>query len=323
MIEGADASLRRGESPAAHVWPTGFVQLDTYLAGGLRSGELTLLGGPQGLGKTTFVLQVARHAAAAGSPAVYVSFEHDEMTVLERLLAIEASVSLGLEAASVKRIREAFENPDPTRVDRRGIGERVSALPGGGEALAGVRGYADLVYVHRASAATTTVDTIREVVTGAQATHGRAPLLVVDYLQKVWAPGSPEEKVTSVVEGLKDLALEADMPVLAVVAADREGLAAGRRLRVAHLRGASALAYEADVVLLMNDKYDVVARHHLVYDAANADRFRNYVVLTVEKNRTGVDRVDLQLRKRFEQARFDTDADLVAEQLIDERLFVE
>jgi replicative DNA helicase len=73
----------------------------------------------------------------------------------------------------------------------------------------------------------------------------------------------------------------------------------------------------------MNDKYDVVARHHLVYDAANADRFRNYVVLTVEKNRTGVDRVDLQLRKRFEQARFDTDADLVAEQLIDERLFVE
>ena len=53
---------------------------------------------------------------------------------------------------------------------------------------------------------------------------------------------------------------------------------------------------------MLNDKYDIVARHHLLYDAGNADRFRQYVILSLEKNRSGLDRIDMQLRKRFDQA---------------------
>jgi replicative DNA helicase len=60
-----------------------------------------------------------------------------------------------------------------------------------------------------------------------------------------------------------------------------------------------------------------------VFDSANADRFRQYVVLSVEKNRAGLDRIDLQLRKRFEQARYETDAMAVDEQLLDDRVFKE
>jgi replicative DNA helicase len=74
---------------------------------------------------------------------------------------------------------------------------------------------------------------------------------------------------------------------------------------------------------MLNDKFDIVARHHLVFDPSNADRFRQYVVLSVEKNRSGLDRIDLQLRKRFEQARYETDALAVDEQLLDERMFKE
>ena len=133
----------------------------------------------------------------------------------------------------------------------------------------------------------------------------RRPLVVVDYLQKVHVPKMPveDERATVVVEGLKDLALDLEVPVLAIVAADKEGLGPGRRVRLHHLRGSSALAYEADIVLILNDKYEIVAKHHLVYDPANADRYRQHVVLSVEKNRSGLDRIDLQLRKRFEQAR--------------------
>jgi len=108
-----------------------------------------------------------------------------------------------------------------------------------------------------------------------------------------------------------------------VVASDKEGIVSGRRMRVHHLRGAAALAYEADVVLVINDKYDVVARHHLVFDVGNAERFRDYVIVTIEKNRTGIDRVDLEFRKRFEQGRFETEGSAVSEQLVDERVFVE
>ena len=46
-------------------------------------------------------------------------------------------------------------------------------------------------------------------------------------------------------------------------------------------------------------------------------------MLTVEKNRNGRDGVDLEFRKRFDQSRFETDGQQVAEQLVDERVFVE
>jgi replicative DNA helicase len=132
-----------------------------------------------------------------------------------------------------------------------------------------------------------------------------------------------EDRITAVVEGLKDLSLERDVPVLAVVAADRAGIEMGKRMRVHNMRGSSSLAYEADVVLIMNEKYDVVARHHLVYNTSNAERFREWAVVTIEKNRSGRDKVDLEFRKRFEQGRFESEGGMVVEQLIDERMYVD
>ena len=114
-----------------------------------------------------------------------------------------------------------------------------------------------------------------------------------------------EERITYVVEQLKDCALSLEVPVTAIVAAEKASLVAGKRMQVHDLRGSSALAYEADIVLILNDKYDVVARHHLVYHLDNAERFRQWVVLTIEKNRSGIDKVELEFMKRFEQGRFE------------------
>ena len=72
----------------------------------------------------------------------------------------------------------------------------------------------------------------------------------------------------------------------------------------------------------MNDKFDVVARHHLMYNLANAETYREWVVISIEKNRNGVDNVDLEFQKRFEHSMFDSDGSSVTEQLIDERIFV-
>ena len=111
------------------------------------------------------------------------------------------------------------------------------------------------------------------------------------------------------------------MPVVAIVAADKSSLVAGRRMRVNDLRGSSALAYEADVVLILNDKYDIVAKHHLVYHLGNAERFRHWVVMSIEKNRNGADHLELEFQKRFEQGRFEPEGRVVEEQLIEERVF--
>ncbi len=199
-------------------------------------------------------------------------------------------------------------------------------MTAGNEALTRIRKYSDLFHVHRSTGSATDLAAIRTAVDTTHHLTGHSPMVVVDYLQKVLVPDGPAEeaeRTTTVVEGLKDLAIDAAVPVLAVVAADKTGLESGRRMRVNHLRGSSALGYEADVVLILNSKYDIVARHHLTYNLGNAERFREWAVLSVEKNRFGRDGVELEFQKRFDQGRFVAEGRLVREQLVDERVFTE
>ena len=323
VLAEVDDRLSQGESAGSTVVATGFGMLDTYLNGGLRSGELALLGGPQGLGKTTFALQVLRHVVRDGGRGMYFSFEHDAPTVLQRLIAAEAGEAMGMDAVPLRLVRDAMENRD----GRTGaLSARLRAIPGASEAVDVVRGYAERLAVVRCSGTSTDLGAIRSVIEDFAARAATAPLVVIDYLQKVPVPGGSDgedERVTVVVEGLKDLCLDLDVAILAIVAAEKQGLVAGTRVRTHHLRGSSALAYEPDVVLVLNDKFDVVARHHLVFNTSNAQRYRSWAVLTIEKNRSGVDRIDLEFRKRFEQSRFEVQGQPVVEQLVDERVFVE
>jgi replicative DNA helicase len=180
--------------------------------------------------------------------------------------------------------------------------------------------------VHRSTGTSTDLTAIRQAVDDTHQAVGATPMVVVDYLQKVLVPNGPaeeSERTTTVVEGLKDLAIDRSVPVLAIVAADKAGIEIGKRMRVGHLRGSSALAYEADVVLVLNNKFDIVARHHLTYNLGNAERFREWAVLSIEKNRFGRDGIELEYRKRFDQGRFESTGQAVAEQLVDERIFTQ
>ena len=323
VLEQADYRVKAGAHAAQRIWPTGFEILDVNLSGGFRSGELILLGGPQGLGKTTWVMQVARNVARSGRSVVVFSFEHDLQTLLIRLVALEAAQVGGLDAPNLNRVRKSFEGDDGLTGSLR---ERLSHTDGGAKAIEVVEEYADRLILHRSTGSATTLQVISDAVEKVRQDTGQPPLVVVDYLQKVKVPDGPAEeaeRITIVVEGLKDLALDMDVPILAVVASDKEGLNAGKRMRVNNLRGSSALAYEADTVLLLNNKYDVVARHHLVYNIGNVERFRHWAILSIEKNRSGQTGIDLEFRKRFEQSRFETDGHIVTEQLVDERVFVE
>ena len=324
FLEETNGRLKAGHIAGARVWPSGFAALDRALTGGFRSGELVLLGGPQGLGKTTMALQVMRNLIASDHSAVYFSFEHDNHTLLERLIAMEAAEIAGPTAVQLHRVRQAFELKDGVEQTLEG---RFEGTEGGLEAIQAIQSYSRRLHLHRSNGSDTDVEGMRAVIEAIRDESGQMPFVVVDYLQKVHVPGavglSEDERVTVVVEALKDLALSLSVPVLAIVAADKSGLVAGKRMRVQDLRGSSALAYEPDVVLIINDKYDVVARHHLIYNVANADRFREWVVMTIEKNRNGVDKLDLEFRKRFEQARFEPGGGFVEEQLIDERIFIE
>jgi replicative DNA helicase len=323
LLARTDDAIHRGVRSGAAVVPTGFSVLDDALEGGFRSGELVLLGGPQGLGKTTMVMQMVRNVVRNGGSAVVFSYEHEGHTLLERLLSMEASLAAGPDAARLHAIRGTFEKAGPPG---HSLDQRLAHLRGVPEGLQTMRMYANRLHIHESTGSSTDLEEIRRTVATLRTEDGMPPLVVVDYLQKVPVPGGPateEERVTLVVERLKDLTLALGVPILAIVAADKASLVSGKRMRVHDLRGSSALAYEADVVLILNDKYDVVARHHLVYDLGNAERYRQWVVMTIEKNRHGVDGVEMEFRKVFAEGRFDPAGQYVLEQLIEERVFTD
>ena len=326
LLDEADASLRRGARPGARVWPTGFDLLDATLDGGLRSGELVLLGGSEGSGKTTIALQMVRNAVRTGRHAVVFSFEHEAGTLIQRLIALEASC-LAVEAgqhpaaaADVHAVRAVFEAPDP---DRRGLAEALAGIPYGADALAAVLDYAPRLHIHESTSDTTPAEVAR-VLAEVREEADEPPMVMVDYLQKVpldGVAGDEVARVTVVTETLKDMALELECPVVCISAADRESLGAGHRMRTRDLRGSSALAYEADLVLILSSKENIVSREHLVYDLGSVQRFRRWAVITVEKNRHGLGHVELEVEKDFEHGRFHPQARVVTERLIEERIF--
>jgi replicative DNA helicase len=287
-------------------WTTGFKLLDAHLGGGLHRGELVLVGGAPGVGKTTLALQMATAVARAGGLATYLCYEHSEEELLTRLLLMEAGLAHPYEAPLPRRIDSSTESDAATD-------PRLAA------AVAAVRGYGERLRLVRGSGVGDAPIDLHAV------QDAERSVLFVDYLQKVPSrfPGAPEaERVTDIVERLKDHAMRWNVPVVALVAADRSGLEGGR-LRMKDLRGSTALAYEADVALILNEKQLVVARHHLVYGNPDAARFAEYVVCTIEKNRSGKAHVDLELRKRFAHGCFEPEAAAVTEQLTDDRVYID
>ena len=306
--------------------PTGLTPLDKTIGGGLRPGELMLIGGAQGSGKTTMALQMARNMAASGqATALYVCFEHEEEYLIQRLIAMESLLSQLPSKSSAMKIQDVKKEVMQSYATAAEAGQRakLGANPRLRPSLERIARYGGNLFLMRGTATASTVDNLRELVAEYRGEEGKRLVLFVDYLQKVPVipePAEEAEKVTRVVSGLKDIALALGVPVVAIVAADREGLKA-KRLRNHHLRGSSAINYESDIILILNDKYHIVAKVNIEFNPYQAQRYRDWVVATVEKNRGGQDNVDLEFEKLFEYSCFDPTGRVTAEKLVEERLY--
>lgn len=73
--------------------PTGFMDLDKLLAGGMTSPDLLVVAGRPGTGKTAFLVSVARNAALKGKKVTIFSLEMENKQIAMRLIAQEGGVS--------------------------------------------------------------------------------------------------------------------------------------------------------------------------------------------------------------------------------------
>ncbi len=312
-----------GVSPqqAMRRWPlpTGFLPLDEVIGGGLRSGELVVLGGPSGVGKTIFALQLARNAARSesGAHALYICYEHEPEHLISRLLCLESAFVMPFDQAlTLKRLDEAAMSA----ADGRGPIAALQSSRRYGAVVAEMLGYSERLHLARPGRTSATLGAV-EVWTRELADRLDAPLLVViDYLQKVNSDErieSEDERMTQVIQGLKDMALNTGARVVAIAAADRTGLRSPR-MRLSDLRGSSAIQYEADIGLVVNNKQSIVSREHLLNDPVRGEQMRGWLVLSVEKNRAGMAAVDMEYRLDAAHFRLHPQGQFVRERLIDQ-----
>ena len=185
LLERIDA--RTDGKAAADAISTGFPSVDRILGGGLRRGELTVLGGDVGSGKSALALAIALRAAAAGTRATYATSEMPPERVHERVLAIEGRARIDdLRAGTLDERARAELGAVALRLRDR-MPDVARLAPGGVPALAerlGGRGDAP-------------------------------PLVVVDPLQGLAAGTRPQDEELAVaVRDLKALALDLDAAVL-------------------------------------------------------------------------------------------------------------
>jgi replicative DNA helicase len=279
--------------------PTGFTPLDTYLGGGLQAEDLVLLGGPQGVGKTVAVLQMARNIAQAGHAlAIVVCFEHSEIYLLLRLLSMESVEMNGetMDGMTRRALRDAIlramdaQDAGPNRNEFDiGLEWVLANIPGAERAFNQIVHYWQRLHLVRGSSRSTTVEVLETYIEKAREEGYQDVVLFVDYLQKVpYRPpiGASEpdatQRIGHVVSGLKDVALATGVPIVAVAASDEAGLRSGK-VRLADLLGPSLVQYECDVGIIQNP-HDV-----------GADG-RQTVLWTIEKNRSGPTDVGILFR---------------------------
>lgn len=236
-------------APSRDAVATGFPSLDKVLGGGLRRGDLAVLGGDVGSGKSALALAFAMRSMQRQPHVTFLTGEMSHDRVLERLLAIEGR-------AKVDDLRQG----------------RLDELARANVGAAAVRVRKVLPQIRRLRAGS--VASIATVLDELPETT----LLVVDGLQML-GDGRRElaEETATAVRDLKSLALEREVVILATAQLPHLTARPDRRPTLDDFGGLGAVKHHADVVFALYREE--------MYSAARD--IEGATELIVRKNRNG------------------------------------
>ncbi len=224
--------LHQGEKGLRGI-TTGFDELDSYLSG-LQRSDLIVLGARPSLGKTALCLDIARNAAVKTKlPVGIFSLEMSRDQIVDRIIAAEAQVALWeLRSGRIKDEIE-FEMIQAAL-------DRLAQAP---------------IYIDDTPSAN--IIQLRSMARRLQIEHGLG-LLVVDYLQLITPRNHTDNMVqamTEVSRGLKALARELEVPVLAAAQLSRAVEQRDIKVpRLSDLRESGSIEQDADVVMFIYRK---------------------------------------------------------------------
>ncbi len=211
--------------------PTGFRDLDDLLQG-LQKGNLVIIAARPGIGKSSFVTNIARNVAVeAGKPVAMFSLEMSRMEIGMRLLCSEARVAQD-------RVRKAM-------VAAEDWGRIVEAA----EVL-------DRAPLWVVDSGNVTILDIRSKARKLAARSEGLGLIIVDYLQLMTSHqrvDNRQQEVAEISRSLKLLAKELDVPVIAVSQLNRDPeRRTDKRPQLADLRESGSIEQDSDVVMFIH-----------------------------------------------------------------------
>ena len=211
--------------------PTGFIDLDAMLTG-LHPGELIIIGARPALGKTSFAMNIAEHAAVnKGKTIAVFTLEMPREQIALRMLCSDARVDM-------QRVRKGtLHDEDWIRLARSLA--PLSAAP---------------MYIDDTSAISPTM--LRSRCRRLMMDKGGLDLVVVDYLGLMRSDGRAESRqleVSEISRSLKAIALELKIPIIACAQLSRANKdRIDKRPVLSDLRDSGSIEQDADVVMFLH-----------------------------------------------------------------------
>lgn len=240
LIAGLESIYDLLNDGSIGIYSTGMKALDKGLGGGLRGKQLVVIAGRPGSGKTSLAenmvtsmatAEKARSAETGAAPRalLFVSLEMDAKSIAIRRLCADTGTDQSLALGG--------------RIQMNQLNVLAEAA----------QKFADIpMYI--ADSGTTTLDEVRAHATMLKARHGLIAV-AVDYIQIMKTLGSSDnraEEIGKLSRELKRLAMELDVPVIALSQLNRQCEARpDKRPMLSDLKASGDIEQDADVVLLV------------------------------------------------------------------------
>ena len=228
--------------------PTGFKQLDSMLAG-MQDSNLIVLAARPGVGKTAFGLNIARYVAVEKKMATCIfSLEMSKEELADRLL-----VRQGLIDAWKLKTGQLTDDDFSSYSEAMGV---LAEAP---------------LYIDDTPGLTVTE--LRTKARRLQVDKG-IKFIVVDYLQLMHGTSRDNrvQEVSEISQGLKNLARELKIPVMAMAQLNRQMESRGGKPKLSDVRESGSIEQDADVVMFLHREDEEV---------------REMVMCSIEKHRNG------------------------------------
>ncbi|MCP3932653.1 MAG: replicative DNA helicase [Bacteroidetes bacterium] len=261
--------------------PTGFTDLDR-ITSGWQPSDLVIIAARPGMGKTSFVLSLARNAAVDfEKPVVVFSLEMSNMQLVQRLISMEAEIegtklrSGRLEDYEVQQLHSAIE--------------KMSEVP---------------IYIDDTPGIN--IFELRAKCRRLKMQHD-IQMVIIDYLQLMSGGpdsskrGNREQEVSAISRSLKSLAKELNVPVIALSQLSRavEVRGGDKRPQLSDLRESGSIEQDADIV-----SFIYRPEYYKILEDEEGNSLKGIAEIIVSKHRHGgLGNVKLKFVDRF--ARFE------------------